>query len=147
MRVAALDVGDRRIGFALADPTGTIVSRTGTLPRTGDEDADCEAVADLVREHSVATLVVGHPVHLSGRVGAQALLVEKFVACLKEHLKARGLTCGIVLWDERLSSVVAAAYLRETGKRGRPRTKGRVDAMAAGVILQGYLERNADATW
>ena len=71
-RIAALDVGDRRIGFAVADPTATIVSHTGTLVRADDVESDLAAIADLLREYSVEKLVVGRPVHLSGQAGAQA---------------------------------------------------------------------------
>jgi len=147
VRVAALDVGGRRVGFALADPTGTIVSKTGTLIRAEDPGEDYQALADFVREHAVDTLVVGHPVHLSGEVGTQARLVEEFVESLEAHLREEGLQCHLVLWDERLSSVIAEGYLRETEKRGQVRDKGRVDAMAAGVILQSYLERDAGMAW
>lgn len=140
-RIGALDVGERRIGFALADPTGTIVSTTGTLQRGEDLEEALRTIVDWVREQKVSTLVVGHPLLLSGVVGAQARLVEEFAEGLVLRLQEAGLECQVVLWDERLSTVIAEGYLREGAKRGRRRGKERVDAVAAGVILQGYLER------
>lgn len=140
-RIGALDVGERRIGFALADPTGTIVSVTGTLQRGEGLEEALRMIVDWVREQGVSTLVVGHPLLLSGVVGAQARLVEEFVEALVARLQEAGLECQVVLWDERLSTVIAEGYLREGVKRGHRRKKGKVDAVAAGVILQSYLER------
>ncbi|MGC8838443.1 MAG: Holliday junction resolvase RuvX [Anaerolineae bacterium] len=140
-RIGALDVGERRIGFALADPTGTIVGRTGFWEQGGDPEEALRTIVAWVREEGVGTLVVGHPLLLSGRAGEQARLVEEFAEALKAKLQEAGLGCQVVLWDERLSSVIAEGYLREGAKRGRRRAKGRVDAVAAGVILQSYLER------
>lgn len=140
-RIGALDVGERRIGFALADPTGTIVGRTGTWERGEDLEEVLRALVDWVRREEVGTLVVGHPLLLSGEVGEQARLVQGFAQALETRLQEAGLDCQVVLWDERLSTVIAEGYLREGAKRGRRRDKGRVDAVAAGVILQSYLER------
>lgn len=141
-RIGALDVGERRIGLALADPTATIVSRTETLERGEDLEDVLQALVDWVREHEVSTLVVGHPLLLSGREGAQARLVQEFAQALEAALRRAGISCRMVLWDERLSSVIAEGYLQQGEKRGRRRPKGRVDAVAAGVILQSYLDRS-----
>jgi putative Holliday junction resolvase len=151
-RIAALDVGDRRIGYAVADPTGTIVSHTGTLVRSGDGERDLGDVAGLVREYSVEKLVVGHPVHLSGEAGAQAQAVDAFVEGLAAHLAQAALRCEIVLWDERLTSVMAERYIRgrEDGRsrsRRKPPEKGRVDAVAAALILESYLQRSDAVEW
>ena len=140
-RIGALDVGERRIGFAVADPTGTIVSKTGAWERSSDPEEALRAIVAWVRDQEVGTLVVGHPLLLSGGAGEQARLVEEFAEGLKARLREAGLACRVVLWDERLSTVIAQGYLREGEKRGRRREKGRVDAVAAGVILQSYLER------
>ena len=141
--MAALDMGDRRIGYAVSDPTGTIASRTGAWVRAASLEGDYATVAALVQENEVGTLVIGHPVHLSGRVGAQARKVQEFVEGLMDYFRERNLECRLALWDERLTSVMAEQYLRELepSRRGRDQDKGRVDAMSAGVILQSYLER------
>jgi putative Holliday junction resolvase len=151
-RIAALDVGDRRIGFAVADPTGTIVSYTGTLVRSGEGEGDLRAVADLVREYSVEKLVVGDPVHLSGEAGAQAEAVDAFVDELAEHLAGAALSCEIVLWDERLTSVMAERFIRgrddgRSRSRRKPPKKGHVDAVAAALILESYLQRSDAMDW
>ncbi|NLE75462.1 MAG: Holliday junction resolvase RuvX [Chloroflexi bacterium] len=149
MRIAALDVGGRRIGFALADPTGTIVSRTGAFQRGATVEADLDSLAAWIVGESVHLLIVGHPVHLSGHTGSQALEVEAFACGLEQLLAERAIPCQVKLWDERLTSVMAERYLLEIEPRehSRKREKGRVDAIAAGIILQGYLERNPESTW
>ena len=149
-RIAALDVGDRRIGYAVADPTATIVSHTGTLVRAGDVESDLVFIVDLLREYSVEKLVVGHPVHLSGQAGAQAQSVTDFADGLVDYLAEIDLQCQLVLWDERLTSVMAERYIRDmdTGRRSRkPPKKGRVDAVAAALILESFLQSNVSAEW
>ena len=149
-RIAALDVGDRRIGFAVADPTATIVSHTGTLVRADDARDDLTAIADLLREYSVEKLVVGQPVHLSGQVGDQAQSVDAFADELADYLADAAIPCQIVFWDERLTSVMAERYIRDrdTGRRSRkPPRKGRVDAVAAALILESFLQSSSWADW
>lgn len=128
----ALDVGDKRIGVALSDPTGTIASPLTTIHRVA-ERKDQERIAELVREHSVEQLVVGLPRTLRGGLGPQAQKVMRF----GERL-AKVISVPIVYWDERHSTVDAERIVRRRS-RGRE-VKERLDEVAAAVILQSYLD-------
>ncbi|HEX6851481.1 MAG TPA: Holliday junction resolvase RuvX [Candidatus Polarisedimenticolaceae bacterium] len=132
-RRLALDLGDRRIGLALSDPTGVLASPHGLIERRSWR-RDVEAVAAIVREHEVVEVVVGWPRTLSGDVGERAQLAEEFAQRLRTRLGV-----PVVLWDERLTTVEAQRTLIAGGVR-RERRRQVVDAMAASLILQGYLE-------
>lgn len=131
MRVLALDVGDRRVGVAISDPSGRLARPVATIKRTG---RDFRVIADLVLEHSVDHIVAGYPSNMDGSVGAQARRVESYVKGLRQHV-----TVPIELWDERLSSVEAERLMIETGRSAGYR-RNRIDAVAAAVILQSYLD-------
>lgn len=128
----ALDVGDRRIGVALSDPTATIASPLTTIHRVA-ERTDHERIAELVREYSVGRVVVGLPRTLRGELGPQARKVMRFADNL-----ARVVEAPVVYWDERHTTVDAERIIRSR-KRGRG-CKERLDEVAAAVILQSYLD-------
>jgi putative Holliday junction resolvase len=132
-RYMALDVGDRRIGVALSDPLQILASPLQTIARTSDEYALGE-IARLVEKHEVEKLIVGMPYSLDGTIGPQA---EK-VLLFKDRIVAQ-LNIEVVLQDERLSSVTADQKLKETRKKSA-RMREKIDAAAAAVILQSYLD-------
>ena len=135
MRALGLDVGERRIGVASGDTDTGIAVPAGVIENSPD------AVADVLREaqaRDAAIVVVGMPYSMSGRVGPQAQVVQGFV----ERLEEAGLEVETV--DERLSSSEAERALTEGRERGRGRRRperGTVDAAAAVVILQSWLDR------
>jgi putative holliday junction resolvase len=131
-RVLGLDLGDARIGVAISDDRRRIAVPLGTV-RTG-APADVKAIADLVTEHGVTLVVIGHPLHLSGEAGERAHHAERFAEALDAFLDA-----PVLLQDERLSSVEADRALREAGASGRERRRT-VDRSAATVILQAWLD-------
>jgi len=92
------------------------------------------AVVHLVQEWGACTIVVGYPRSMDGTVGQQAREVEAFVAELKQAVQV-----PVILWDERLSTVSAARLLREQGLNARAQ-RDRIDAAAAAVMLQDYLD-------
>lgn len=132
-RLMALDVGERRIGVAISDETGTIASPLVTVARGRNDLAEIERLADTWQ---IARLVVGMPTGLSGREGPQAASVRAFAATLAELL---GPEPVVDFADERLTTVIAERSMQETGVR-RERRRERIDAVAASVILQGYLD-------
>jgi putative Holliday junction resolvase len=137
MRVLGLDVGERRIGVAVSDPTGTIARPLHALERASRED-DFSAIAALVVEHDAAAVVVGQPLSLDGSVGPQARRVARYMEALAEHLDV-----PVIPWDERFSTSRADEILRQTRRekaKRRARASGEIDAVAAAVILQGYLD-------
>jgi putative Holliday junction resolvase len=129
-----LDVGDRWIGVALSDPLGILASPLTRLERTDDEAA-VKAIADLVRKHEAKAVVAGMPYSLNGNMGQQAVRVQDFLRKL-----AQSLSVPIQTSDERLSTVTATQGMIETGASRQSR-KGKIDAAAAAVILQWYLDR------
>jgi putative pre-16S rRNA nuclease len=133
-RVLALDVGSRRLGVAVSDPTGTVASPLATLPRrTPAEDA--QALAALAAEQDAGTVVVGLPVTLAGRQGPAARAVRAYLAELAPLLPGLDLQ----LADERLSTVAAERALVGGGMRRRARREV-VDQVAASVFLQTWLD-------
>jgi len=131
----ALDVGERRIGVAISDPSGTIARPLQTLAR-GSREEDFAAIAALVAEHGVGLVVVGRPLSLNGTEGPQARRVARYAEALTATLPV-----PVTAWDERFTTVTAEEILRQTRrKKRRARDKGEVDAVAAAVILQSYLD-------
>jgi putative holliday junction resolvase len=134
-RVLGLDLGDARIGLAISDDARRMAVPLGTV-RTGAPQ-DVKAIADLVTEHRVTLVVVGHPLLLSGEAGERAHLAERFADALRAFLPVE-----VVLRDERLSTAEADRALREAGASGRERRRT-VDRSAATVILQAWLDAQA----
>ena len=136
-RVLGVDLGSRRIGLALSDPTRTVASPHAVLTRSGDDARDRDAIVDAARDADAATIVVGLPLSLSGRKGpaARAALAEV------EALRAVAAPAGIdvVTHDERLTTVTAERSLIEGGVR-RDARRQVVDKVAAAVMLQAWLD-------
>ena len=132
----ALDVGDRRVGIALSDPTGTLATPFGAVERGKSDAAE---ILRLAEREGAVEIVVGMPFTLAGERGAQAAKTTAFVRELRDMANIPVSTV-----DERLSTAQAKRLLRETpaGRRRRNRRpdRARVDASAAAVILQGYLD-------
>lgn len=132
MRILGIDYGDQRIGLALSDLTGTLVGRAWTLHEWNIDRAVAE-IADVVKQNDVGTLVLGLPKNMDGTEGPRA---EKSRAVAKLLTDATGLS--VTLWDERRSSVEAHAILHANGRREKKHRQN-VDAVAASLILEGYL--------
>jgi putative Holliday junction resolvase len=92
-----------------------------------------------VREQEVGGLIVGHPLDAEGKAGPQAQRVERYAAAMEQALKAEGLDLPIIFWDERMSTQRAQEVMIHAGRRARDRRE-RIDAVAAAVILQDYLD-------
>jgi len=133
-RTLGLDVGDRWIGVALSDPLGILASPLTRIERTDDEAA-VKAIAELVGKHEARAVVAGLPYSLNGNVGQQAVRVQDFLRKLAQSLGVPVLTS-----DERLSTVMATQGMIEAGA-SRESRKGKIDAAAAALILQWYLDR------
>ncbi|MCS7177664.1 MAG: Holliday junction resolvase RuvX [Anaerolineae bacterium] len=134
MRILALDLGERRIGVAVSDPTGTVARPVGVLERKSRAE-DFAAIARLVAEHGVERVIVGRPLTLRGEVGPQARWVEAYAQALAEALPV-----PVELWDERYTTVAAQEILETLRRPGKRRQRGDIDAVAAAVLLQGFLE-------
>lgn len=130
-RILAVDWGERRVGLAVCDPTGTLASGLETLVVAGPADAAARVTA-VAREVEADSIVVGLPLLLSGERGAAAEAAGRFAAALAA---ASGLP--VATYDERLTSALAGRRMRERGERGR--AKGRVDQDAAIALLESWL--------
>jgi len=128
-----LDVGSRTIGIAISDPLGITAQGLDTIRRK-NKRYDFEHLANLVRSYSVAEIVVGYPLRLSGAEGIQS---EKMQLFAEELRKKFGLP--VHLWDERLTSSQANRILREAELSIKKRGAA-VDRMAAVLILQNWME-------
>ncbi len=132
MRVMAIDYGDAHTGVAISDPTGLLAGFTTTIHSRKAERV-LEELSLLVKEHQVTQLVMGFPRNMDGTEGPRAQLYRDFARQVEE---ATGL--APVLWDERRTTIDAHRILFEAGKNAKKRKKT-VDAVAASLILEGYL--------
>lgn len=127
--VIALDVGEKRIGVAVADGTVRIAHPLGTIDVDGHE---LQRIAQHITTKNAGMIVLGYPRNQSGEPTAQTTFVETFAERLKEVTDV-----SLIFQDESLTSVLAEERLRSYGK---PYSKGDIDAQAATLILQDYLE-------
>ena len=134
-RVLAVDWGLKRVGVALSDETRVIARPLPTLHVTSLQQA-VAALIDLVRANDVCTLVIGLPIHMSGTEGESAQQARQMVEALKAKLPAM----RFVLWDERLTSKEAGEILKSHKEKVRGNNKGRIDQVAAAVLLQSFLD-------
>ena len=132
MRIMAIDYGDARTGVAISDPTGLLAGYT-TVIHSRKADVVAEELARLVKEHQVDELVMGFPRNMDGTEGPRAQLYRDFARQVEEATGLRP-----VLWDERRTTIDAHRILFDAGKNAKKRKKT-VDAVAASLILEGYL--------
>ena len=132
MRIMAIDYGDAHTGIAVSDPTGLLTGFTTTVTAYRQETV-VELIAALAREHGAEELVLGHPRTMDGTRGPRAEKAESLAELLRA---ASGLP--VVLWDERRTTIDAHQILFQSGKNAKQRKKN-VDAVAASLILEGYL--------
>ncbi len=134
MRIMAIDYGDARTGIAVSDATGLLAGFT-TVIQSRNPDFVASEIARLVKEHGAEELVMGFPRNMDGTEGPRAALYRAFADKLEEVTGRKP-----VLWDERRTTVEAHAILHAGGKKMKDHRKN-VDAVAATLILDGYLTR------
>ena len=130
-----IDLGRSRIGLAISDELRLLAHPLETVPAGKNA---VSRIAEIVRARKIDNVVVGFPRNMDGTFGPAAEEALKFV----EELR-RALPCEIATWDERLTTVAAHRALREAGKKTKA-TRGYVDQVAAQMILQGYLDQQAE---
>ena len=134
MRIMAIDYGDAHTGIAISDPTGFMAGFTTTIDAYRPE-AVAERVAALAQEHGVEELVLGHPINMDGTRGPRSEKAQAMKGLLEETS-----SLPVILWDERRTTIDAHNILFSAGKNAKKRKKT-VDAVAASLILEGYLTR------
>lgn len=132
MRVMGIDFGDARTGIAMSDLLCSIVGTT-TVIHSRNPEKTVQEISRLVRENSVTEIVMGLPKNMDGTEGPRAQLCREFAQKVRE---ATGLE--VAMWDERRTTVEAHNILSEHNYHGKKR-KNTVDAVAASLILEGYL--------
>ena len=132
MKVMAIDYGDDRTGIAISDALGMLVGTTTVIHSRRPEETAKE-IRKLIGLHGAQCLVMGFPRNMDGTEGPRAALYRDFASLLEQ-------VCGIkpILWDERRTTVEAHQILSENNYHGKKR-KNTVDAVAASLILEGYL--------
>jgi putative pre-16S rRNA nuclease len=137
-RVAALDLGSRRIGVAYSDSGRTIASPWGTIERSGDVERDRAAIVDAVREVEASVVVVGLPLSLSGAAGPAARAALEETEALRAALEPLGV--AVETADERFTTTEAQRALTASGRKGKA-ARQVIDSAAAMVLLQAWLDR------
>lgn len=135
-RVLAIDFGTKRVGLAVSDALGLTAQGLPSLERTRLKD-DLRYIQQLVEEYSIERVLLGNPLSLSGKETAMSQHVAGFAKELRERL-----SCPLELWDERLTSAEAQRLLRSSGV-GMEKRRHAVDRVAATLLLQSYLDRQA----
>lgn len=139
-RVLGVDYGERRIGMAISDPTRTIAQPLPTIRRRRGRRPPYTRIIEAIAEWDVQRIVVGLPIESSGEEGEPARQVRSFGKGLEERAGV-----PVDYWDERFTSVRAERELSRLDLRATARRdKGRVDAMAAMLILQAYLDAHRE---
>lgn len=134
MRALGIDLGSKRIGVAVSDPTGMIASPLEVVTRSGQSAGDHRRLLRLAEEWEVDRIVVGLPLSMDGSEGPAAR------AALEEIEQLRRVSAvPVATYDERLTTVTAERHLTEMGLDGRQR-RGVIDKLAAAVMLQAWLD-------
>ncbi|MCI9484086.1 MAG: Holliday junction resolvase RuvX [Clostridiaceae bacterium] len=133
MRILGIDYGDARTGLSVSDATGLLAGSPSVIEEW-NRDRLLERLAAYIRAERIEEIVLGYPKNMDGTAGGRAQKCEELARDLERETGLR-----VVLWDERRTTVAAHAILHETGKRAKKHRKT-VDAVAAALILQGYLD-------
>lgn len=134
MRYLGLDLGTRTLGLAISDMTGTIATSFGTLHFI-EENELIVALKTIIEKEQIDQLILGYPKNMNNTIGPRAENTERFQKQIEEQLQI-----PVFLQDERLSTVAAHQYMLEADL-SRKKRKQKVDAVAASIILQTYLDR------
>ncbi len=132
-RILGIDFGDKRLGLALSDESHTLASPLAVYERK-DLQSDLKFLSDLISQYQITEIVLGLPVKMDGSLGPKAQQVLEFQKLLEEHVKI-----PVSTFDERLTTAEAERVLLQADL-SRKKRKARRDALAAVLILQGYLQ-------
>lgn len=133
MRILAVDPGEKRIGIALSDPTGTIASPLTVVKHTA-RPVDAAAIVQLAEEHQAGLIVIGHNLDVSGEPTPQSRMASRLANAIRTQT-----SLPVEMWDESGSTQAARAARIAMGVKKKKR-RGHMDDLAATVILQSYLD-------
>lgn len=135
MRILGIDFGDVRIGVAVSDPMGWTAQMVETIHWRFDPEKPLARITTLVRQYPCDKVVVGLPRNMDGSSGFRVEKTLEFIQLLEERIP----DVAVETWDERLTTVMAQRAMQDMGIRAREQ-KGKIDQMAAAMILQSYLD-------
>ena len=138
-RALGLDLGQRRIGVAVCDDNGVLATPFDTIQRVGDQKIEHTRILELLDETGAQLLVVGVPYSLDGGIGPAATTILAEIRGIEKKLKASGRIISVKTQDERFTTVTASEALSAGGVKKR-KQRTRIDASAAAVLLQAYLD-------
>jgi putative Holliday junction resolvase len=131
-RVLGIDLGEARVGVALSDDLGLLAHPLETINVSRRDP--CERIAELAREKQVEAIVVGVPRNMDGSFGPAALKARELIERLRECV-----SCEVIPWDERLTTVAAERALREAGRKAKEQ-RSVIDQAAAQILLQSWID-------
>ena len=131
MRIIGLDWGEARIGVSVSDPLGITAQPLVSLE---NDESFIGKLKEITRKYDAAEIVVGYPKQMNGKAGVSAAKVNEFCKKIKGEFPTK-----ITLWDERLTTKIAQQYFAASGAP-RKKRKGFIDASAAGIMLQNYMD-------
>ena len=134
-RILGLDYGDRTVGVAISDPSLLIAVPLETIERPNEVSLKktIARLSDIINTNNIHTIVLGYPRNMDGTEGFRCAKTKDFKTRLERNFKRT----GVILWDERLTTMLAGRYLKALSKRKRDRV---IDQAAASAILQSYLD-------
>ena len=133
MRIMAIDYGDARTGIAVSDESASLVGDAWVVSEK-NQSVLAQTIQQEATTRNVGLIVIGYPKNMNGTIGPRGKISEQLADSLREIC-----TVDVVLWDERLTTMSASRILADTGVRGR-RRRETIDAVAASLILESYLE-------
>ena len=133
MKILGIDYGDARTGLSVSDPSGFLAGSPSVI-HEWNYDKLVDKLCAFIAENRIEEIVLGHPKNMDGTVGARAEKCEALAKVLEERTGV-----PVVLWDERRTTVAAHDILHRAGKKEKKHRES-VDAVAATLILQGYLD-------
>jgi len=137
MRIMGIDFGEARIGIAVSDPLGITAQAVETICWNKEWKKPVERIKTLMTEYCCDTIVVGLPANMNGTIGERGERTQQFINKLKQAFPE----IRVIPWDERLTTAQSKQVLIEMGVRSR-KHKGKIDQMAASLILQSYMDAN-----
>jgi len=130
-KALGIDLGESRIGLAISDDLGMMAHPLETVPA---KEKPLERIVEVVKQHNVQTIVLGMPRNMDGTYGTASEKIKAFRDTLQSAV-----TCKIILWDERLTTVAAQKSLHQAGRNVK-KSRAVIDQVAAQLILQGWLD-------
>lgn len=133
-RILGIDYGSHRVGLSISDPLGLIAQPIGALQ---NDNSLFTNLKRLVNSEDIKIIVVGMPLNLKGQRGKKADEVQQFIELLKTKLEVE-----VMIWDERFTTTIAQKTILAMGTKKKERQKkdGRIDSIAASIMLQGFLD-------